>query len=359
MVKYCMGREKMLVLTDEIKKEIARLRDEGYGYKKIARGLNLNLSTVKKYCQKNGLGGVRGCKEEHLNTKKVINKLSVGSLITAKCKTCGKSFEYVYNGGKYKKYCSEKCRYKYKPVEAKEQICEKCGKTFVAKYKRRFCSDRCRYGAYKKKLKGTIKVCKGCGKEFTVNKGTGGYCSNKCYNESKRKSHYEFCKELLEVHKGMIVPLEEYKGSDHLLKCKCLKCGNEIERVARKYVGSYKHGCPYCKNRSHGEEAIAEWLDEYGYEYVRQYTNDELKYFNNLFYDFAIIENGKPIMFIEYDGEQHFKPVDALGGEEKFMENIIRDEIKNNYAAEVGVPLLRISYKQKKNIDDILKRELG
>lgn len=348
------------IASEEIKEKILELRKRNYGYKKIASELGLKRDYVRGICVKNGLGGFRAIPEpvyakdtEWLKPKPKEKKVH---LYFKMCPICRREF---VSKTRKRVFCSQSCWERNRRAKSEIRSCAECGERFVSlKGREKYCSVKCREEHARKQDVVRQAVCMGCGKTYIKRNGTKGYCSNKCYNETKRKSHSEFVQELFKIHEGYIVPLEEYKGSDRILKCKCLKCGNEIERIARKYVGSYKHGCPYCKNRSHGEETISEWLDEHGYEYVRQYTDEGLKYFNNLFYDFAIIENGRPIMFIEYDGEQHFKPVDALGGEEKFMENIIRDEIKNNYAAEVGVPLLRISYKQKKNISSILERNL-
>jgi len=35
-------------------------------------------------------------------------------------------------------------------------------------------------------------------------------------------------------------------------------------------------------------------------------------------FDFAIFKNGKLVCLIEFDGEQHYRPIDFLGGEDKF-----------------------------------------
>ena len=47
---------------------------------------------------------------------------------------------------------------------------------------------------------------------------------------------------------------------------------------------------------------------------------------------------------IEYDGLQHFKPIDYFGGQEKFEYLQKCDEIKNNYAKEHNIPFIRIPY---------------
>ena len=61
-------------------------------------------------------------------------------------------------------------------------------------------------------------------------------------------------------------------------------------------------------------------------------------------FDFAILYNKDVIGVIEYDGKQHFEPIDFFGGVDGFRKTQTRDEIKNNYCKEHNVPILRIPY---------------
>ena len=47
---------------------------------------------------------------------------------------------------------------------------------------------------------------------------------------------------------------------------------------------------------------------------------------------------------IEYDGKQHFEPIEFYGGEKHFEEIKIRDSIKNQYCFENNIKLLRLKY---------------
>jgi hypothetical protein len=74
-------------------------------------------------------------------------------------------------------------------------------------------------------------------------------------------------------------------------------------------------------------------------------------------YDFAIMDNGKPVCLIECQGEQHFEPVEEFGGKEQYMKQVENDKIKRKYAKAHNISLIEISYKQKDYdiITDILK----
>jgi very-short-patch-repair endonuclease len=49
---------------------------------------------------------------------------------------------------------------------------------------------------------------------------------------------------------------------------------------------------------------------------------------------------------IEYDGEQHFKPIKRFGGEDRYKISLERDNIKNIWCKENLINLIRISYKE-------------
>jgi hypothetical protein len=61
---------------------------------------------------------------------------------------------------------------------------------------------------------------------------------------------------------------------------------------------------------------------------------------------------------LEYDGKQHFEPVDFFGGEEKFKIQKINDNIKNKYCKLYHIKLVRVSYFDFKNIDIILNKQI-
>ncbi len=70
-------------------------------------------------------------------------------------------------------------------------------------------------------------------------------------------------------------------------------------------------------------------------------------------FDVSLRINGQ-LMFIEYDGEQHFEPVSIYGGEEGFKRTREADAIKNEYCRNNNIPLLRIPYTEKGNISNLV-----
>ena len=74
-----------------------------------------------------------------------------------------------------------------------------------------------------------------------------------------------------------------------------------------------------------------------------------------LSYDFYLHDYN---LLIEYQGQQHEKPVDWFGGEEKFKRQKEIDKMKSNYAKEHNIELMEIWYWDFDNIGKILESRL-
>lgn len=118
-------------------------------------------------------------------------------------------------------------------------------------------------------------------------------------------------------------------------------------------------GCPHCANdrraafaESKGERAIARWLDEHGMQYEKQKMFDGCVDLLPLRFDFFVPAIN---LVIEFDGEQHFAFVKKFHGTvEGFERCKRRDGIKNEYAINHNIRLLRIKYSEEKHIEKIL-----
>ncbi len=100
-------------------------------------------------------------------------------------------------------------------------------------------------------------------------------------------------------------------------------------------------------------------------KFIRQYRIAECKNKRALPFDFAIFNenNSELICLIEYDGEQHFKPVRFIGMSvedslKAFETTKEKDNIKNDYCIVNNIKLIRIPYWDFKNVDQILKNEI-
>jgi very-short-patch-repair endonuclease len=75
-------------------------------------------------------------------------------------------------------------------------------------------------------------------------------------------------------------------------------------------------------------------------------------------WDFIIITTGEPL-FIEYDGRQHFEPVNFGGISDERAKKAFElckahDKIKNDFCNNNGYLLLRIKYTDYENIESLV-----
>lgn len=138
------------------------------------------------------------------------------------------------------------------------------------------------------------------------------------------------------------------------LVCKCDKCGSEFD----KKLGNLILNCPMCSTNSKGEKSIKEWADKNGCEYKVQYKISECRNLNPLPFDFAIFYEAELKYLVEFDGMQHYEPVDFFGGEEGFKERKRNDKIKNKYCKKNNIPLIRIPYWDFDKVEEILSNEI-
>ena len=110
--------------------------------------------------------------------------------------------------------------------------------------------------------------------------------------------------------------------------------------------------CSYCKS-SKGETKIKDILDVFGIKYIYNKNIWSDCYLRPDFY----LENYN--LVIEYDGIQHFEPIEYFGGKEKLKITQQKDAEKNDYCKNNNIDILRIPYWEYENIENILKQKLN
>jgi hypothetical protein len=106
-------------------------------------------------------------------------------------------------------------------------------------------------------------------------------------------------------------------------------------------------------NDSFGERLVNSFVSGLGYNVEKEKTFPDLVYKSKLRFDTCVDADGQ-MLLIEFDGPQHFIPIDFFGGEEGLKETKIRDQIKNDYCKKNNIPLLRISYKDIKSMEEMI-----
>lgn len=112
------------------------------------------------------------------------------------------------------------------------------------------------------------------------------------------------------------------------------------------------NNCPYCQE-SNGEILIRTCLVNMEIKFSRQYRFPDCRHKRTLPFDFAV--HGKKLGVIEFQGEQHFEPVNLFGGRKDYLKRIERDQIKKKYCNDNLIPFLEILYNQKEKIPTLLK----
>lgn len=180
-------------------------------------------------------------------------------------------------------------------------------------------------------------------------------CSQKAKTETQLKTHETFILQMNEIHNGCYEIIGKYITAKTKVEIFCKKCNNTWSAIPNSLLSGF--GCPFCKS-SKGEKKIKNFLEDNHISYLPNYRIKKCKAKMALPFDFAIFDKEKLLMLIEYDGMQHFKPIEWFGGKDKFEIQKKYDNIKNDYCKTNGIYLLRINYLQFKNIEEILTEKL-
>lgn len=183
-------------------------------------------------------------------------------------------------------------------------------------------------------------------------------CAKSCPYCAGKKWTTQDLRDAISLISPDTIIIGEYKGLYSKILCRCKKCDNEWETTPASLKGG--SGCPRCV-QSHGERAISMYLDNNQIPYTTQKTFDDCVYEQKLKFDFFLPTINTTI---EYDGQQHFFPVDfASRGKEwaeaEYEKNRIKDKIKTDYCTDNGITLIRIPYYDIGNIDNILASALA
>lgn len=176
-------------------------------------------------------------------------------------------------------------------------------------------------------------------------------CKTRKLSNMFSKSHAEYVRELSVVNSNLEV-LGEYINAKIPILHRCKIDGYEWEAAPSNILSG--QGCPKCQT-SKGEKQIHQWLENNNITYVYQKTFTDCKDKKELPFDFYLPRYN---LCIEFDGRQHFEPVDFSGkGQDWALEQFLitqkHDEMKNQYCNDNNIRLLRIPY--YKNIESELE----
>ena len=169
-----------------------------------------------------------------------------------------------------------------------------------------------------------------------------------CYAENLRASQGmgidEFKKRLKEIHPELVVT------GEYINNCTPIKiyCTAHDYTFSSKPVDILKRiNCCDKSRKTYKEEYICSFIEEtYGFLITRQKKFDDCKDKNYLPFDIYLDDYN---VLIEYQGEQHYKPIRYSGesweeAEEKFKYTKKHDLVKKEYCIANNIPLLEIPY---------------
>ncbi|WNM50932.1 HNH endonuclease [Staphylococcus phage Alsa_3] len=193
-------------------------------------------------------------------------------------------------------------------------------------------------GAYK-----PITVhCFFCDNTYTVNNAreiTKG-CSRctKRYNRTLKDIKLEILKETKGQYK---LVSKTYTNAHTPIDILHKECGHTYKVT----IANFRKGrrCPHCK-KSIGESLVEMFLVENDINFETQKKFTDLKLKSNLSYDFYLPDFN---ILIEYQGEQHYKPIKHFGGKKTFENQKMIDNIKKQYAIDNNFKLIEIPYTKR------------
>ncbi len=175
------------------------------------------------------------------------------------------------------------------------------------------------------------KGCKKCASITTANKTKIG--------------RDEFLRRARNTH-GIQYEYGEYKGMHNKMEMFCPTHGLFLCTPHNHIVGC---GCPNCAN-SYGEKNIHIWLNDHGINHEQH--KHILIGKHNYYVDFYLEYFGLKFV-IEFNGIQHYQPINFFGGEKRFKEQQKRDQMIRDFCLENNIIILEVSYQKTK--DEIYK----
>lgn len=181
-------------------------------------------------------------------------------------------------------------------------------------------------------------------------------CMHERFSANCRLKPDEIERTILEKNPNVdILNIDSYLCVDSLMELRCKNCGTVWKQsFASIQVNTCR--CPSCQRKYPiGEQLIIDRLSEININYEHIYKFDDCIYKQKLSYDFAILDDKNNVLgLIEFQGRQHYEPIEYFGGQEQFEYQQMRDRIKREYCKTNSIPLLEIPYYKQDNINQIL-----
>ena len=286
--------------------------------------------------------------------------------VAIKCNECGTIFYQSPKGHvtSLQGGCPQ-CRYKY--VAQHESIpFDEFKRRAVLKHGDKYIYDKSSYVGIREKVRIFCPV-HGWFKQIAAAHVIGREC-NLCGNEKIANTLTYSKKDFLEKARLAHGDKYDYSLVDYKQAYKNVKIICPIHGIFEQTPHNHwkGHNCPICSRHarhnygktSKGELEIEKVLKENDISYIKQYEIIDNNIFNprsRMYADFYIPDTNT---IIEFNGEQHYRPIKFFGGEQVFYKQYERDNALRQYCKEHKIKLIEIPYTQFNNIKEILAKGL-
>lgn len=207
--------------------------------------------------------------------------------------------------------------------------------------------------------------CRKCGYKWTtlpkvlITNGSGcPKCGREKATKSETKTKDQFIEDLEKVNPNIEV-IGEYINTHTKIECKCRIDGTVWFAYPANLLNN-SAGCPYC-TISISERMLLDILKKMKINFIPQHTIKDCKHILNLKFDAFDIDNN---IAFEYNGEQHYYPIDFAGkgkewAEQEFAKTIVRDNAKIEYCKNNNIPIVIIPYWERNNMETYIINELN
>lgn len=283
----------------------------------------------------------------HPNIKIISKFKNLRTKIKCECLICKNEWETLAFNLTRKSNCP-KCANIKKGINQKERVQLKIINQVNEKFPFIFPLEP--YKGYREKIKFR---CLNCGFEFLSDyfllSCTKSGCNN-C-NSMKTIPLIEVLDKLKDNHPNLTMIFDIYKGISHKYNFECTKCGNTFKTSLSSLILNLS-SCPSCFGYL-GERLITNILNELNIKFISQYSFKNLYIKRPLRFDFFLYEYNT---IIEYNGKQHYEPIDYFGGIQNFKKIQKSDSLKKEYCLDNGINFLEISYLLNKKEE--IKKEI-
>ncbi len=251
---------------------------------------------------------------------------------------CNNLKRFNVNHSTLQKFCSHKCYAQHEPskIKRKETMMENYNVDFYTQTQ-----------AFKDQYKKTMNENYGVDHNFQMlyQDLTQEEIQIKCNNRGNLTNE--------ELYFDKLFIEKTFFDKDYFFKLQSFKSYFNVSSTAA-HAQIKRLGCKWNKypGFSSGEIWIKDILVENDINYKTEYVFEECINPSTgcgLRFDFYLPDFN---ICVEFDGAQHFQPVDHFGGVEAFEEAQKRDTIKENYCLGKGIKLIRVDYKF--NIKEII-----